>query len=193
LPSVPGRAEAGAPTRPVAGQRVVAAHADQVDHAALADQFDATPEQRIIDAVLAVQRGAELVDQRLVRLHAGRAPVLRQFRDDRFGEAALERERPVREPFEFRVPESRVDQDRELVQPRRKRALEAQVRAQLLHAVRQLGAAQQRRERPAHAAARSACDRVVGALLRVGHPLARDLGEAHRYSGSTPAARRMRR
>src|SRR5258706_430390 len=61
------------------------------------------------------------------------------------------------------------DQDRELAQPRRQRGAEADVLAQLLRALGQLRAAQQRVERAAEPAARAAGDVLVHLALRLGH------------------------
>src|SRR5262249_49901779 len=72
---------------------------------------------------------------------------------------------PVREPLVLGLPEARVDQDGELVQPRRQRRLEARVLAHRLDAIGELGAAQQHVEGAARAAARSADDGVIGTLL----------------------------
>src|SRR5882762_1983357 len=72
-------------------------------------------------------------------------------------------------PLVLRGPVARGDQDRELLEPLRQRAPEAHVFAELLRAVRQLRAAEQRVERPAHSAARPGRNLLVDLALRAGH------------------------
>src|SRR5882762_10002276 len=148
-------------------QRVVARHADQVDDAALAE----TLEHRLVGGVahelLFVQLGAEVVDGSLVVLHGRRAAPLREIRRDARRETRLQRERVMRVPLVLRAPVARRDEDSKFVQARRQRAVEADVLAHPLHAVGELRAAQQRVERPPHAAARTARDLLVHLALRV--------------------------
>jgi hypothetical protein len=56
----------------------------------------------------------------------------------------------MRLPFVVLAPLARGDEDGELVEARRDRALEAQIIAHRLGAQHHLGASQHRRERPAH-------------------------------------------
>src|SRR5216684_16485 len=72
-------------------------------------------------------------------------------------------------PLVLRGPVARGDQDRKLLEPLRQRAFEAHGFAKFLCAVRELRAAQQRVERPAHPAARSGRDLLVDLALRAGH------------------------
>src|SRR5712691_11182640 len=72
-------------------------------------------------------------------------------------------------PLVLRGPVARGDQDRELLDPLRQRAPEAHGFAQFLRPVRELRAAQQRVERPAHSAARPGRDLLVDLALRAGH------------------------
>src|SRR6267143_1228938 len=148
-------------------QRVVARHAVQVDDAALAEPL----EHRLVGGVahefLFVQLGAEVVDGSLVVLHGRRAAPLREIRCDARRETCLQRERVMRVPLVLRAPVARRDEDREFVQARRQRAVEADVLAHPLRAVGELRAAQQRVERPPHAAPRTARDLLVHLALRV--------------------------
>src|SRR5262249_50298547 len=77
----------------------------------------------------------------------------------------------VRVPFVVRRPEPCNEQDRELAQRCRKCALEADEIAEMTHAIGELRTAQQRVERAAQSAARSARDRVGDALLLGAHVL----------------------
>src|SRR6266446_2681649 len=149
-------------------QRVVARHADQVDDAALAKALEHRLVGGVAHELLFVQLGAEVVDGRLVVLHGRRAAPLRKIRSDPRRKTCLLRERVMRVPLVLRAPVARRDEDRELVQARRQRAVEADVLAHPLRAVGELRAAQQRVERSAHAAPRTARDLIVNLALRVG-------------------------
>src|SRR6266446_965136 len=150
-------------------QRVVARHADQVDDAALAKALEHRLVGGVAHELLFVQLGAEVVDGCLVVLHGRRAAPLRKIRSDARRKTRLQRERVMRVPLVLRAPVARRDEDREFVQARRQRAVEADVLAHLLRAVGELRAAQQRVERAAHAAARAAGDLLVHLALRLAH------------------------
>ena len=51
--------------------RVVAAHADQIDHTSLAEQRKRAVERRVVDVPGAVKLDAELVNRRFVVAHGG--------------------------------------------------------------------------------------------------------------------------
>src|SRR5258708_6588386 len=125
-------------------QRVVAADADQIHRALVAELGHHGIEALVADAVVAVQLGAKIVDRGLLGRQAGRALAARDLVGDLGVEAGLERELAVRVPLVLRGPEARRDQDRELVERIRQRALVAQVRAGLLHRIGQAGAVEQR-------------------------------------------------
>ena len=74
---------------------------------------------------------------------------------------ALLRERRVRVPLVVLRPLARGDENRELAQPRRQHALEAQVVAHRPGAVHHLGTAQQRPERPDTSAFRAAVNSAM--------------------------------
>jgi len=74
-----------------------------------------------------VQLLAEIVDGRLVVLHFCRALALRDGIGDLRVEAGLEGKFPVCIPLELRGPVARDDEDRELVEARGQRAVEADV------------------------------------------------------------------
>src|SRR5882762_10228013 len=148
-------------------QRVVARHADQVDDAALAEPLEHRLVSGVAHEFLFVQLGAEVVHGSLVVLHGRRAAPLREVRRDARRKTRLQRERVMRVPLVLRAPVARRDEDREFVQARRQRAVEADVLAHPLRAVGELRAAQQRVERSPHAAPRTARDLLVHLALRV--------------------------
>src|SRR2546425_8167775 len=148
-------------------QRVVARHADQVDDAALAKPLERRLVGGVAHELLFVQLGAEVVDGSLVVLHGRRAAPLRKIRRDAWRKTCFQRQRVTRVPLVLRAPVARRDEDREFVQARRQRAVEADVLAHPLHAVSELRAAQQRVERSPHAAPRTARDFFVHLALRV--------------------------
>src|SRR2546426_12578371 len=98
---------------------------DQVDDAALAKPLERRLVGGIAHELLLVQLGAEVVDRSLVVLHGRRAAPLREIRRDARRQTRLQRERVMRVPLVLRAPVARRDEDRELVQARRQRAVEA--------------------------------------------------------------------
>src|SRR5581483_1945878 len=103
-------------------ERVVAADADEVHHAALAEALERRLVRVVADFLLLVQLLAEVVDDDLLGLHAERALALRERGDRRRLDARLRRVLRVRVPLVLRAPVARGDEDRELVERRRQRA-----------------------------------------------------------------------
>src|SRR5258705_7281923 len=149
--------------------RVVPAGRDQVDDPLLAEALDGGLERGIGDGLVAEQLRAEIVDDALIVGHRRWPAVLRDRVDDRVGEARGARESAVRPELVLRPPEAAGDQDGHLVQRGRDRGLEADVLADLLHAIGHLGAVQQRVEGPAGALARARHDALVALALARGH------------------------
>src|SRR6202165_2857509 len=139
-------------------QRVIARHADQVENATLAKPLEYRFVGGVAHELPFVQLGAEVVDGSLVVLHGRRAAPLRKVRRNAWRKACLQRQRVMRVPLVLRAPVARRDENREFVQARRQRAVEADVLAHPLHAVSELRAAQPCVERSPPAAARTACD-----------------------------------
>src|SRR5882672_1614613 len=75
----------------------------------------------------------------------------------------------MRVPLVLRGPVARGNQDSEFLEALRQRSIKAHVFAEFLGAVRELRAAQQRVERPAHPAARPGCDLLIDLALCVAH------------------------
>jgi hypothetical protein len=104
---------------------------------------------------------------------------------DRVGNAGIKPRRggmlAVGVPLVMRRPEPRHQQDSKLAQRRRHRALEADIVAELAHAVGELRASQQCMERPAQAAARPAGYGLRRALLIEGHVVLGQWLEARRH------------
>ena len=128
---------------------VVAAHADQIDHTPLAEQRKRAVERRVVDVSGAVKLDAELVNRRFVVAHAGRPLAERKLVSDPRVRARLHGERIMCVPFVLRGPFARGDQDRELVEAQRQRGAVANVFADVLQTVAQIGAAHPRIEGPA--------------------------------------------
>ncbi len=120
-------------------ERVVAAGAHQVHHALLAEAGPGLGESGVAHALRFMQFAAEIVHRGLLARHALGAPPLRDGLGDARIEPRLHRHPVVREPLVLRGPVARGDEDREFVQPRRQRTAEADVLADLLRAVGQLG------------------------------------------------------
>ena len=109
---------------------------------------------------------------------------------DRRRQAGLHRQQVVRIPFVLRRPFPGGDQDGQLVQRRRDGAVEAQVFAELLEALRHLRAAQHGREGAAQAAARAATmpstTRFWSGVIASGGRGAGGRRGRHRPAGSYP-------
>src|SRR5206468_129516 len=126
------------------------------------------------------EHGAEGEGERLVVLQPWGAAAARHVVGYGVRETALGGEGAVGVPLVLRSPEARVDEDGEFVETGGQGGVEAQVLAQLLGAVGELGATQEHREGAADATARASRDGIVHALLRVGHSLFGKIGKASR-------------
>ena len=143
-------------------------------------------EQRVVHEVPAVEGGAEVVHERLVLLHpCGRSP--------RATASAMASARPAFTARGRWANHSYFDsQKRALMMMANSLSrggseeLEAQVLAQLLHAVGQLGAAQEHREGAPDAAAGAGRDGLRHALLGLRHPVGGEVREAGHGRHSSP-------
>src|SRR2546422_898537 len=151
----------------------IADQTQHVDHALLAESIDRAAVSRVADAAGPEQLVAEVIRGLLVIGHAVRAMPLGNRVRDAAIEAGFQRQRVMDAPFELLRPLARDDQHHEFAQPGLQRALVAQVFAHFLKAVHQLGAAQQRNERSAHAAARPGSELCGSLFLRWRHALGR--------------------
>ena len=134
-------------------QRVVAGNADRVNDALLPERLQHACVGGVADGLVLMQLGAEIVEDLLVFGHPLRPAPFGDGAGDVLAQAGLERELIVRVPLVVLRPVARGDQDRELAQARREDALEAQVVAHRARPVHDLGAAEQRHERPARRSA----------------------------------------
>jgi len=83
--------------------RVVAAHADQIDHTLLAEQRKRAVERRVVDVPGTMKLDAELVNRRFVVAHGGWPLAERQILGDFRIQARLHGQRIVCVPLILRV------------------------------------------------------------------------------------------
>ena len=150
-------------------RREITDDTNDVDDTAFCEFPHGAPIGRFGYSFHAKQFVAKLVGDFLVFAHLDRAPALGKRGDELHRQPGLAAERNMDEPFEMLRPLSRNDQHDEFAYPRLERTLKAQVLADLLQRIHQLGAAQQRDEGSLDAPARPGGQRSRGAALGLVH------------------------
>jgi len=147
----------------------IADQADQIHHAAFSEVGERCAVGVLGNSVDVQELAAEVVHRRLVLAHHPRTGTARQRVRGLLRQAGGDSERIVHLPFELLRELARHDEHRKLAQAALERALVAQVLADLLQAPHELGAAQERNERPAHAASRPRSELGRRSSLLFGH------------------------